>query len=117
MDKCQPDRTWRDQWEHDGNDQTTQKILTVFRRLWTPCRKLKTVGLDTQFLAFKGHHSGDGAQAANQVKMTQFLKFTHSIRVPFAIAADFNMEPDQLWETGRVQGLGQKASIVVPEVH
>ena len=44
------------------------------------------------------------------------LEFTHSIRTPFVIAADFNMEPDQLWETGWVQSLGQKANIVVPEV-
>ena len=34
----------------------------------------------------------------------------------FVIATDFNMEPDQLWETGWVQSLGQKANIVVPEV-
>ena len=33
-----------------------------------------------------------------------------------SIAADFNMEPDQLWETGWVQSLGQRASIVAPEV-
>ena len=48
--------------------------------------------------------------------MAQILEFTHSIRTQIAIAADFNMEPDQLWETGWVQSLGQKASIVVPEV-
>ena len=40
--------------------------------------------------------------------MAQILEFTHSIRTPFAIAADFNMEPDQLWETGWVQSLGQR---------
>ena len=60
--------------------------------------------------------TGGNAQAANQVKMAQILEFTHSIRTPFAIAADFNLEPDQLWETGWVQSLGQKANIVVPEV-
>ena len=56
------------------------------------------------------------AQAANQVKMTQILEFTHSIRTLFVIAADFNMEPDQLWETGWVQSFGQKANIVVQRV-
>ena len=48
--------------------------------------------------------------------MAQILEFTHSIRTPFAIVSDFNMEPDQLWETGWAQSLGQKANIVVPEV-
>ena len=83
------------------------------------------MGLDTHFWHLKGltlavvfayFSTGDDAQAANQVKMAQNLEFTHSIRTPFAIAADFNMEPDQLWETGWVQSLGQRASIVVPEV-
>ena len=67
-------------------------------------------------MVFAYFSTGDDAQAANQVKMAQILEFTHSIRTPFAIAADFNMEPDQLWETGWVQSLGQRASIVVPEV-
>ena len=53
----------------------------------------------------------DDAQAANQVKMARILEFTHSIRTPFVIAAEFNTEPDQLWETGWVQSLGQKANI------
>ena len=83
------------------------------------------MGLDTHFWHLKGltlavvfayFSTGEDAQAANQVKMAQILEFTHSIRTPFAIAADFNMEPDQLWETGWVQSLGQRASIVVPEV-
>ena len=78
------------------------------------------MGLDTHFLAFEGltlvvvfayFSTGDDAQSANQVKMAQILEFTHSV-----IVADFNMEPDQLWETGWVQSLGQRASIVVPEV-
>ena len=58
----------------------------------------------------------DNVQAANQVKMAQIGEFTPWIRTPFVVAADFNMEPDQLWEAGRVQSLGQKANIVVPEV-
>ena len=49
-------------------------------------------------------------------KWCRFWEFTHSIRTPFAVAADFNMEPDQLWETWWVQSLGLKASTVVPEV-
>ena len=81
---------------------------------WTPIFwHLKGLTLAVVFAYFS---TGDDAQAANQVKMAQILEFTHSIRTPFAIAADFNMEPDQLWETGWVQSLGQRASIVVPEV-
>ena len=84
------------------------------RRDWTLIFwHLKGVTLTVLFAYFS---TGDGAQAANQVKMAQKLKFTHSIRTPFVVAADFNMEPDQLWETGWVQSLGQKANIVVPEV-
>ena len=48
--------------------------------------------------------------------MSKIWEFTHSIRTPFVIAADFNMEHDQLWETGWVQSLSQKVNIVVPEV-
>ena len=44
-------------------------------------------------VVFAYFSTGDDAQAANQVKMAQILEFTHSIRTPFAIAADFNMEP------------------------
>ena len=54
--------------------------------------------------------TGDDAQAANQVNVAQILEFTHSIRTPLVIAADFDMEPDQLWETAGVQSLGQKAN-------
>ena len=45
----------------------------------------------------------ENAEAANQVKMAQILELTHSIRTPFVIVAGFNVEPDQLWETGWVQ--------------
>ena len=67
-------------------------------------------------VVFACFSTGDNAQAADQVKMAQIWEFTHSIRTPFVIAADVIMEPDQLWETGWVQSLGQKANIVVPEV-
>ena len=105
-----------------GNDQTTLEILEVPGRLWRLCGTFETLGLDTYFLAFEGSHFGSGICilfhrrrcAANQVKMAQLLEFSHSIRTPFVIAADFNMEPDQLWETGWGQSLGPKANIVVP---
>ena len=65
---------------------------------WTPIFwHLKGLTLAVVFAYFS---TGDDAQAANQVKMAQILEFTHSIRTPFAIAADFNMEPDQLWRLG-----------------
>ena len=81
---------------------------------WTPILwHLKGLTLAVVFAYFCTEND---AQAANQVKMAQNLEFTHSVRTPFAIAADFNMEPDQLWETGWVQSLGLRASIVVPEV-
>ena len=53
----------------------------------------------TLAVVFAYFSTGDDAQAANQVKMAQILEFTHSIRAPFVIAADLNMEPDLLWET------------------
>ena len=90
-------------------------LLSHFKRWdWTPIVwHLKGLTLAVVFAYFS---TGDNAQAANQVKMAQILEFTHSIRTPFVIAADFNMEPDRLRETDWVQGLGQKANIVVPGV-
>ena len=83
---------------------------------WTPIFwHLKGLTL-TLVVVFAYFSTGDDAQAANQVEMAQFLEFTHSIRAPFVSAAYVNMEPDQLWGTGWVQSLGQKANIVVPEV-
>ena len=64
-------------------------------------------------VVFAHFSTGDNAQAANQVKMAQILEFTRSIRTPLVIAAGFNLEPDQLWDTGWVQNLSQKANIVV----
>ena len=117
LDSCQFDRPWRNQWGNNGNDQATLEIFKaepLKRWDWTPIFwHLKGLTLAVVFAYFS---TGDDAQAANQVKMAQILEFTHSIRTPFAIAADFNMEPDQLWETGWVQSLGQRASVVVPEV-
>ena len=108
------------QWSsHTGNFQGIWKVMGILQSLWN-------VGIGHPFfwllkgltlaVVFAYFSTGDDAQAANQVKMAQILEFTHSIRTPFAIAADFNIEPDQLWETGWVQSLGQRASIVVPEV-
>ena len=61
--------------------------------------------------------TGDDAQAASKVKMAQILKFTHSIRTPFVIAADSNMDPRPV--VGRLAGcraLAKKVNIVVSEV-
>ena len=57
-------------------------------------------------MVFAYFSTGDNAHAANQVNMAQILDFTHSNRMPFVIAGDFNMEPDQLSEIGWVQSLG-----------
>ena len=94
-------------------------MVTLLNQLkrwnWTPIfwQCLKGLTLAVVFAYFS---TGDNAQAANQVKKAQIWEFTHSIRTPFVIVADFIMEPDQLWETGWVQSLNQKANIVVPEV-
>ena len=60
----------------------------------------------TLAVVFAYFSTGDNAHAANQVNMAQIFDFTHSNRVPFVIAADFNMEPDRLWEIGWVQSFG-----------
>ena len=61
---------------------------------WTPIF-LHLRGL-TLAVVFAYFSTGDNAQAANQVKMAHILEFTHSSRTPFVIAADVNMEPDEL---------------------
>ena len=76
---------------------------------WTPIFwHSKSLTLAVIFAYFS---TGDHAQAANQVKMAQILELTYLIRTPFVIAADFNMEPDRLWEIGWVQSLGQRPTL------
>ena len=122
LDTCQANWTRRNQWENDGNDQSTLEMLQVFGSLWRPLKRwdwtpifwhLKGLTLAVVFAYFS---TGDNAQAANKVKLAQILEFTHSIRTLFVIAVGFKREPDQLWEAGWLQSLGQKADIVVPEV-
>ena len=56
------------------------------------------------------------APTANQTKIAQIVEVTHAIWSTFFIAADFNMQLDQLLDTGCVRSSEQAARTAAPDV-